>query len=105
MSRRIIQLGSRAILFSPDDPIPPIRRLQAVVRIRVTDELTGRPPESPLSLEVQEHRLLPRVASGGLVGLVGVPQEVFPGLKTQDYFLHLTVRADGYVAREVVVRV
>jgi hypothetical protein len=99
MSRRAIQLGSRVIFVSPDDPIPLVIRLQAVVSMRVTDELTGGPPDSLLSLEVKERRLLPRVASGGLVGLVGVPQEVFPGLKTQDYFLHLTVRADGYVSR------
>jgi hypothetical protein len=76
-----------------------------VVSIRVTDELTGGPPDSPLALEVQERRLWPRVASGGLVGLVGVPQDVFPGLKTQAYFLHLIIRADGYVAREVEVQV
>src|SRR5262245_49613757 len=105
MSRRTIQLGNRAILFSPDDPIPPARRLQAVVSIRVTDELTGGPPDSLLSLAVQERRLWPRVASGGLVGLVGVPQEVFPGLQTQDYTLHLTLRADRYVARGVEVQI
>lgn len=105
MSRRTIQLGSRAILFSPDDPIPPVRRLQAVVSMRVTDELTGGPPDSPLSLEVKERGLFPRVTSGGLAGLVGVPQEVFPGLKTQAYSLHLTIRADGYVGRDVVVQV
>lgn len=105
MSRRTIVLGNRAILFSPDDPIPPVRRLQAVVSMRVTDELTGGPPDSPLSLEVKERGLFPRVTSGGLAGLVGVPQEVFPGLKTQAYSLHLTIRADGYVGRDVVVQV
>jgi hypothetical protein len=93
------------MLVSPDDSIPPARRLQAVVSMSVTDELTGRPPDSLLSLEVKERRLLPRVASGGLVGLVGVPQEVFPGLQTQDYLLHLTIRGDRYVAREVEVRI
>ena len=105
MSRRTIQLGSQAILVSPDDPIPPTRRLQAMVSIRVTDELTGGPPDSLLSLEVKERQLVPRVSSGGLVGLVGVPQEVFPGLQTQDYFLHLTIRGDRYVAREVEVQI
>ena len=105
MSRRTIQLGNRAILFSPDDPIPPVRRLQAVVSMRVTDELTGGPPDSPLSLEVKERGLFPRVTSGGLAGLVGVPQEVFPGLKTQAYSLHLRIRADGYVGRDIVVQV
>jgi hypothetical protein len=105
MSRRTIQLGKRAILFSSDDPVPLVRRLQAVVSMRVTDELTGGSPDSPLSLEVKERGLVPRVASGGLAGLVGIPQDVFPSLNTQAYFLHLTMRTDGYVARDVVVQV
>src|SRR5262249_23272757 len=105
MSRRVIQLEDRTILFSPDDPTPLTGRLQALVKMRVSDELTSEPPESQLTIEVGERGFVPRVASGGIAGLVGIPRQVFPNLNMQDYFVHLTIQAEGYVARSEVVKV
>jgi len=104
MSRRVIQLEDRTILFSPDDPTPLTSRLQALLKMRVSDELTGAPPESRLTIEVAERCFIPRVASDGIAGLVGVPRQVFPSLNTQDYFVRLTIRGEGYVARSEVVK-
>jgi hypothetical protein len=105
MSRRVIQLEDRTILFSPDDSAPRAGRLQALVKLRVIDELSDGPPNSRLTLEVSEPGLIPRVAGDGLAGLVGIPQQVFPNLKMQDYFVHLTVKAVGYVPRDMEVQV
>src|SRR5262245_17747596 len=105
MSRRVIQLENRTILFSPDDPAPLTGRLQALVKMRVSDEMTSGPPDGRMTIEVSERGFIPRVASEGLAGLVGIPQQVFPNLKLQDYFVHLTVRAEGYVTRSEVVRI
>jgi len=58
MSRRTIQLDNRIILFSPDDPVPPVNRMQAVMKVRVTDELTGTAPDGRIGLEVKERGFL-----------------------------------------------
>jgi hypothetical protein len=104
ISRRAIQLESKTILFSPDDAVPFVDRIQALVKIRVTDELTGGPPESRMTIQVREQGLIPRVASDGLAGLVGIPRQVFPGLQTIDYFVHLTIRAERYLPRDLEVK-
>src|SRR5262245_31588264 len=105
ISRRIVQLENKTILFAPDDPVPPVDRIQALVKLRVTDELTGRPPDSQITIDVQERAFFPRAANDGLAGLVGIPRQVFPALKTMDYFVHLTVRAGRYVPFNLEVKV
>lgn len=104
MSRRVIQLEDRTILFSPDDPTPLAGRLQALLKMRLIDELTSEPPDTRLTIKVSERGFIPRVASGGIAGLVGIPQQVFPNLNMQDYFVHLTIQAEGYVTRSEVVK-
>ena len=54
MSRRTVQLENRTILFSPDDPVPLVDRIQALVKLRVTDELTGSPPDRQITIDVRE---------------------------------------------------
>ncbi len=105
MSRRIVQTSERTYLFSPDDPAPLGGRLWELVKLRVIDELNGKPPNSSIAIQAKEKGLVPRVASEGIVGLVGVPQQVFPGLKTINYTVHLTVRAEGYAPRDVEAQV
>jgi hypothetical protein len=105
MSRRVIQLEDRTILFSPDDPAPLAGRLQALLKMRMSDELTGAPPDNQLTIKVSERGFIPRVASGGIAGLVGIPGQVFPNLNAQDYFVRLTIQSEGYVARNEVVKV
>jgi len=101
MSRRNIQLANRIVIISPDDPLPLASRIQALFKLRITDELTTRPPESTIELKVEERGYVPRVASDGLAGLVGIPQQVIPRLNARNYPIHLTISARGYVAREL----
>ena len=103
INRHVVQLKDRTVLFSPEDPIRLVDRIQALVKLRITDELTATPLESPVAVQVREHGFVPRISSGGLVGLIGVPRQVFPALQTVDYVVHLTVSADRYLSRELAV--
>jgi hypothetical protein len=104
-SRRLIQLKDRTVLFSPDDPVPLADCMQALVKLRVTDELTAAAIDSPVTLQIRQRGFVPRIASGGLAGLIGIPRQVFPALQTNDYTLHLTVSAARYLSRELQVNV
>lgn len=105
ISRRLIQLKDRTVLFSPDDPVPLADCIQALVKLRVTDELTAAAIESQVTLRIREPGFVPRTASGGLTGLIGIPRQVFPALQTNDYILHLTISAARYLSRELQVNV
>ncbi len=99
MSRRVIQVLNRSIVFAADDPLPLVNRIQAMVKLRVRDELTGAPPDNQINLTVLEQGYTPRVADGGLAGLVGVPTQVVPALNGKDYFVNLTITARNYLTR------
>jgi hypothetical protein len=101
MSRRTVQLDNRTILFSRDDPVPPVNRMQAVVKVRVTDELTGTAPNGRMTLAVKEHGFLSRLGSDGFGGLIGIPQQFFQALQPPDYPVHLTISAERYLSREL----
>jgi hypothetical protein len=105
MSRRTVQLGNRFILFSPDDPVPLVNRIQAVAKVRVTDELTGTAPDGRITLEVKERGFLPRVGGDGLGGLIGIPRQLFPALQAIDYLVHVTISAEKYLSRELEIKV
>jgi len=106
MSRRTIQLDSTtAVLFSPDDPVALMDRWQALVKVRVTDEMTGEAPRGDIFLQVREPRMIPRIASDGLGGLVGIPRQTFPAISLQKYFVNLTISAVGYVPRHEEVEI
>jgi hypothetical protein len=101
MSRRTIQLENRTIIISPDDPVPLAHRIQVLLKLLITDELTSKPPEGTISLRVEEKGYTPRVATDGLAGLVAVPLQVIPRLDAQNYPVNLTVSAKGYLTREL----
>ena len=105
MSRRAVQLSNKSILFSPDDPVPPVNRIQAVVKVRITDELTDAAPDSRVTFEVKEHGFFQRIGSHGFGGLIGIPQQLFPALQTKDYLVHVTINAERYVSRELQIKV
>jgi hypothetical protein len=105
MPRRIVEVEGRRYLFSADDQPPLGDRFWALARLRVLDELTGAPPASPITLESDTPLTAPRIASDGLVGLVGFPRGPFPALATQPYVLQITVRAEGYVSQQVTITV
>lgn len=99
MSRRAIQIGNRNILYSPDNPASVVDRFQAVLKVRVTDELTGSAPSSQSLLQVEERGFFSRLGNDGLGGLVAIPRQVFPALQARNYPLHLTIGAAGYERR------
>ncbi len=106
MSRRTIQLDSTtAVLFSPDDPVALMDRWQALVNIRVTDEMTGEAPRNDVSLRVRESRMIPRITGDGIGGVVGIPSQTFPKIESQPYSVNLTISAAGYVSQDVEVDV
>jgi hypothetical protein len=96
--RRVVQLKDRTVLFSPDDPVRLADRIQALVNLRISDELTAAPLESPVTVQVRERGFVARASSGGLVGLIGIPLQVFPALQTVEHFVHLTVSAERYLS-------
>src|ERR1051325_5856226 len=97
LSRRVIQVVNRNIVFAADDPLPLVNRVQAMLKLRITDELTAAPPESSINLTVLEKGYTPRVADGGLAGLIGIPIQVVPALNSNDYFVNLTISARNYL--------
>src|SRR5688500_11986136 len=101
MSRRAIQVDNRIILYSPDDPASIVDRFQAVLKVRVTDELTGAAPNSQSVLQVKERGFVSRLGKDGLGGLVAIPRQVFPALQARNYPLHLTIGAARYERRVV----
>jgi len=99
MSRRAIQIDNRNILYSPDDPTSVVDRFQAVLKVRVTDELTGAAPNSQSLLQVKERGFFSRLGNDGFGGLVAIPRQVFPALQARNYPLHLTIGAARYERR------
>jgi hypothetical protein len=97
MLRRIVHANNRNYLFSPDDTPAFGTRIQAIVQLRVVDEITRRAPDSQVVIESTEKRLTARVAQDGVCGLVGIPLQVFPGLQTIPYNISFTISADSYL--------
>jgi hypothetical protein len=75
------------------------------VRVRVIDEMTGEPPRNEVSLHVKEPSMFPRIADGGVGGVVGIPRQTFPDITGQKYFVNLTISAANYVSRQKEVEV
>lgn len=105
MTRRIVQVGSRRLIFSPLEPPPLASRWQALVKIRVIDEMTGVPPENEVTISVDDEEMIPVISSDGFGGLVGIPMRSFPKLATQSYDVELVISANGYVSRKLKVTV
>jgi len=68
MTRQVVNVNGRDYLFSPDDGMPVALRSWAMVKARVVDEITGRPPRGDVRLSVTQRRLVAKVASDGLLG-------------------------------------
>lgn len=101
MSCRIEEVRGDPWRFCPDALLGPGRRLRALVRTRVVDEIDHRPVPAPrISIQDPElaRLLTPRVSSDGLVGLVGHPERIFPDLGATAVTIPLTVGAQGYLA-------
>lgn len=83
--------------FCPDPSPIASDRVRAVLRARVIDEITTEPVAVDISVTTESTLLFPRAAEGGLIGLVGQPARVFPGLDVTFVNLAMRVAAPGYL--------
>lgn len=97
MARRIVEAGGLLYTFSPDDEVPLAGRTWGVVSARLIDEITNEPPRGRITVEADRPGLASRVASDGLVGLVGIPLNIFPNLAMANDHVNVTVKAEGYI--------
>jgi len=78
------------------DTLPGLRPW-ILLRAQLIDELTGSPPRGAIDIESPFSGISPRVAPGGMVGFEGIPRRAFPELANSDYYVPLTINADGYI--------
>jgi hypothetical protein len=106
MPLQTVESGSTIYTISTDDSVAASARTQALVRARLVDELTGQPVTAEPMVRpfgsgfAGTHigrAVVPRSASGGLVGLVGVPRVAFPALNAQGYQVGIQVDAPGFM--------
>jgi hypothetical protein len=101
VSCRRVEAGGLFYRFCPDDPARAADRPRAVVSGVVRDEITREAPETEIAVTSAHPALTPRVASGGVMGLVGNPGRLFPGLDAASVALELSVAAPGYLPRSL----
>ena len=82
---------------SPETDVPLGFRTWAVVRGRLLDEMTGRPPEGSINIDSPFSGISPRVAPGGRVGFAAIPVRAFPQLRNFPATVPVTIDAFGYL--------
>jgi hypothetical protein len=102
--RRTVRQGLIDYLIADDDPQPYDARWWAVLRTRAVDELTGEPPLNRISIGTTTRGCLPRIADGGLCGLVARPSTVSGPLVTPGE-LTAEIRVDGYLPRSLTAAI
>jgi hypothetical protein len=101
MNCRDVEAGGLAYRFCADDFVGVADPPRAVVRWVVQDEITEEAPGIEFTVTSEHPALKPRIASGGVMGLVGRPVRLFPGLgdPNASVELGLSVAARGYLPR------
>lgn len=97
MTLQTLTANDLVYTVSLERPCQDGRKMWAVLRAQLIDEITGLPPESDISIQSPFSGLSPRVAPGGLVGFAGIPVRVFPKLKLSGYTVPITIQAEGYI--------
>ena len=100
MSRRIVESQGVAYQFSSDGARVLGGGVWAVLRARLVDELSNQTIKTNLDIRSDQPGLSTRVVGDGMVGLVGIPQQVFsyPDLKTDAHDFNVTLSAQGYLS-------
>jgi hypothetical protein len=98
MTIRLIDLDGVIVPFASDDGPLPGGLLSELVAARLIDETTGRPPQGAITVRADIGGA-PRVGFGGIVGVVGVPQDFF--VASQNITVVLTVEPEGFLPRNV----
>jgi hypothetical protein len=97
MSCRVEEVGQLTYQFCPESVPPAADRLQAVLKAQLIDELTGDPVGVDVKLTTSVDGLFPRVARGGLIGLVGQPARLFPTLNINPVNVNMRATVPGYL--------
>lgn len=97
MIARLETAGDEAYLYTPDAPQHAGERWRAIARARVADEITREAIRHQIRVSAERDDLVPRVASDGMVGVIGRPAQLFPTLAAVSVDLHLTIDVPGYL--------
>src|SRR5262249_47387725 len=87
----------------PDDPPLGADRLRAVVKWSAIDEIIGAGPDVDFTVETDALGLVPRISGDGLMGLVGNPARLYPGLDPGSVDIAFSLAAPGYITRTLKV--
>lgn len=98
MSCRIEHVGRLDYRYCPDHIPVAADRVRALVSARLVDELTGEPLDVDIELSTSQQGLHPRIARGGLIGLVGRPGRLFPALDLNPVVVNMRAAAPRYLA-------
>jgi hypothetical protein len=104
MAREVIDANNRQYIVNFDEDLPVAKRIWALIKISLVDELTGAALSTPARLTADRPNFKTRVgAQGG--GVVGVPFDVLSTLNINPYPTQLSVEAHGYLAdtRNVII--
>ena len=97
MTTRIETAGDETYLYDPDAPQRAGERWRAIARAHVADEITREAIRHQIRVSTEHDGLVPRVASDGIVGVIGRPAQLFPTLAAAAVDLHLTIEVPGYL--------
>ncbi len=99
MALSSINVNSQNITLSMDDMLPIAYRMSAIVKAHLRDELTGMAPLTTAAVKASMDGLMSRVTNGGVVGVTGIPIELFsmPSLATDSYEFSVTFSVEGYL--------
>jgi hypothetical protein len=101
MTCRSDSFGGRTYRFCPDDPPLAADRLRAVVRWSAIDEIQNAGPNIDFTVATEALGLAPRIAQDGLMGLVGNPARLYPGLGADPVDIAFSLAAPGYLTRNL----
>jgi len=96
-------VGSKTYRLCPTDPPRAADQLRAVVRWLAVDEIRNAGPDVGFTVTTESLGLRPRVAQDGIMGLVGNPARLYPGLDAATVDIAFSVAAPGYLTRDLQV--
>jgi hypothetical protein len=89
----------------PDDPPVAADRLRAVVRWQAVDEISESGPDLDYTIKTDALGLSSRVSRDGIMGLVGNPARLYPGLDAATVDVAFTLYSPGYLPRELTATI
>src|SRR6266404_2942128 len=97
MGRQTLIDKHRRYIVNTDEDLPLAQRPWALVKTDLRDELSSDPVKAPARITSDHPEFLGTSRIGGGAGLMGVPANVLPQLKTTNYPGTISVDAEGYV--------